>query len=269
MKIKINGKPTETHSTSLFALQAERGDCGDRQVVILNGFQTFEDLPVQEGDEVVLIEKGRMPERDEFEAMMSARHTPHVHARVKQARVALAGLGGLGSTIAVALARTGVGTLHLVDFDMVEPSNLNRQQYKIKHLGMMKTDALRMELEEINPFIRVLSDTVRVTADNIQKLFAEDEIVCEAFDRPDAKATLVNGLREHFPGKKIVAASGLAGYESGNSITTRKVMKDVYLCGDGVTDARVGRGLMAPRVTLCAGHQATMILRLIMGMEDA
>ncbi|PSH02977.1 MAG: thiamine biosynthesis protein ThiF [Acidobacteria bacterium] len=269
MKIKINGKATSTDSSSLFQLMSERRIAPDNLIVILNGFQTPEDLPVHDGDEVVFIEKGKMPDRTEFEAMMSARHTPHIYEKLKQARVALAGLGGLGSTIAVALARTGVGKLHLVDFDVVEPSNLNRQQYKIKHLGMKKTEALKMELEEINPFITVLIDTAKIAEDNIPHLFAEDDIVCEAFDQPDAKAMLVNGLREHFPNKKIVAASGLAGYESGNFIATKRLMKNLYLCGDGTTEARIGRGLMAPRVSICAGHQANMVLRLIMGMEDA
>lgn len=268
MKIRINGKDITTKCATLFQLRVERGLAPKDAVVILNGFQTTEDLSVQDGDEVVLIEKGRIPNQDEFESMLCARHTPRVYDKVKKARVALAGLGGLGSTIAVALARTGVGRLHLVDFDVVEPSNLNRQQYRIRHLGMKKTEALRMELEEINPFITVMTDTVRVTEDNLRALFAEDEIVCEAFDKPDAKALLVNGIREHFPQKKIIAASGLAGFDSGNSIVTRRLMTNLYLCGDGSTDARVGRGLMAPRVSICAGHQANMIIRLIMGLED-
>ncbi len=268
MKIKINGKEENTDCKSLFQLKSERNFLADNSVVILNGYQTAEDLPMKEGDEIIFIEKGKIPDRDEFEAMLNARHTPHVYGKVKQACVAVAGLGGLGSTIAIALARTGVGRLHLVDHDVVEPSNLNRQQYKIKHLGMKKTEALKTELEEINPFITVMIDTVRVSENNVRQLFAEDEIVCEAFDNPDAKALLVNELLENYPEKKIVSASGLAGYESGNSIETKRLMKNLYLCGDGKTDAKVGRGLMAPRVSICAGHQANMVLRLIMGVED-
>ncbi len=88
-----------------------------------------------------------MPPQDEFESLMCARHTPHVFEKVKSAKVAIAGLGGLGSNIAVNLARTGVGNLHLIDFDIVEPSNLNRQQYKVKHLGLYKTEALKNEIK--------------------------------------------------------------------------------------------------------------------------
>lgn len=206
--------------------------------------------------------------QDDFEAMLSARYTPCVHAKVKQARVAVAGLGGLGSNTAVALARTGVGQLHLVDCDVVEPSNLNRQHYRIKHLGMPKTEALRLEIEEINPFITVKVDMVQVTASNAAQLFAQDEIVCEAFDDPEAKAVLINSLLESFPNKKIVAGSGMAGYESSNTIRTKRFMKNLYLCGDGITEVGIGRGLMAPRVSICAGHQANMAVRLILGIEE-
>lgn len=268
MKIKINGQEKETDGASLYRIKSAFCPTVQNPVVILNGFQTDGDLPVQEGDEVILIEKGKMPGKDVFEAMINARHTPHVYEKVKQAHVAVAGLGGLGSNIAVALARTGVGHLHLVDFDVVEPSNLNRQQYGIRHLGMLKTEALRSELAEINPYIHITVDTVLVTADNAAELFAHDEIVCEAFDRPEAKAILVNTLLEKCPQKKIVSGSGMAGYESSNSIVTKRHMKNLYMCGDGETKAMVGRGLMAPRVFTCAGHQANMVLRLILGIEE-
>jgi sulfur carrier protein ThiS adenylyltransferase len=270
MRIKINGKEKITELRDLYSIKAGYFPGNpENLVVILNGFQTPDNLQINDGDEIVLIEKGEMPEQTEFEAMLSARHTPGVYERVKKARVAVAGLGGLGSNIAVALARTGVGHLHLVDFDVVEPSNLNRQQYRIKHLGMYKTEAMQLELAEINPFISVSIDTVRVTEKNAVALFAADEIVCEAFDHPEAKALLINSLLTRCPAPKIVGGSGMAGFESSNTIQTQRVMKNFYLCGDRQTQAQVGRGLMAPRVGVCAGHQANMVLRLLLGQEDA
>lgn len=270
MQIAINGKLKHTQSTCLFQLENEEycGQPSASLIKIVNGFQTNENLLLKEGDEIAFIEKGVMPSREVLETMMCARHTPKVHDKAKQSRVAIAGLGGLGSNIAVALARTGVGHLHLIDFDEVEPSNLNRQQYKIKHLGMLKTEALKSEIQEINPYIQVHTDTVRVTEENLQELFSEDDIICEAFDKPEAKALLVNGILEHFPEKYIVAASGMAGYTSSNDIVTRKIASHFYLCGDTVSKAEQGNGLMAPRVSICAGHQANMVLRLIIG-EDA
>lgn len=211
---------------------------------------------------------GRIPSKDEMEALLRERHTPEVHARIKKARVGIAGLGGLGSAVALALARTGVGTLHLVDFDLVEPSNLNRQQYRICHLGMAKAEALKAEIEEVNPYVKVLTDCVRVTRENAMELFAGDTIVCEAFDNPAEKAMLTEEILLHCPHSILVAASGMAGYGSSNAIRTRKVGKRFYLCGDETAEIAPGHSLMAPRVGICAGHQANLILQLIIQGEE-
>ena len=182
--------------------------------------------------------------------------------------MAIAGLGGLGSNVAYSLTRIGVGHLHLIDFDVVDITNLNRQQYFMEHLGMPKTDALESLLKKINPYLDIQTDCVRVTEDNIRELFGEWDIVCEAFDDPSAKAMLVNGILECFPEKKLVSASGMAGFGSSNSIVTKKVSDNFYLCGDRVSAPEYGRGLMAPRVAICAAHEANMITRLILGEED-
>lgn len=181
--------------------------------------------------------------------------------------MAVAGLGGLGSNVAFALARIGVGHLHLIDFDVVDITNLNRQQYTARHLGMYKTLALAHELKEINPFLDIYTHCVRVTESNIQSLFEHETIICEAFDRPEAKAMLANGILEQFPDKFLVSASGMAGFGSGNSICTKRAGRHFYVCGDGTSLPGPGNGLMAPRVMLCAAHQANMITRLILGEE--
>lgn len=263
MTITVNGKAVHTGARSLHALIPDHTG----RVVILNGFQTGDDLPLTDGDCVTVIEKGVLPPPDVLEAMMAARHSPGVFQKVKHARVAIAGLGGLGSHIAFALARTGVGHLHLVDFDTVEPSNLNRQCYRIRDLGKPKTHALAEQLTDVNPYLTITTDCVRVTADNAAALFADDPFICEAFDAPDAKATLIDAVLSHYPNSIIVAASGMAGYDSCNDIRTRRITDRLYLCGDGQTAARPGYGLMAPRVSVCAGHQANMILRLILGLD--
>ncbi len=263
MYLTLNGQAIQTDARSLFALVPEHAD----RVVILNGFQTAEDLSLSAGDCVTVIQKGIFPPRDVLESMMAARHTPGVFKKVKAARVAIAGLGGLGSHVAFALARTGIGHLHLVDFDIVEPSNLNRQCYRIQDLGKPKTQALAEQLQEVNPYLTITTDFVRVTAENAAVLFSKDPIVCEAFDAPAAKAALIDAILTACPDTILVAASGMAGFDSCNTITTRRITDHFYLCGDGHTAAQPGRGLMAPRVSVCAGHQANMILRLIVG-ED-
>ena len=210
----------------------------------------------------------RVLSEQEMDALLIERHGIEYHRKIKSAHVAVAGLGGLGSNVAVMLARAGVGSFHLVDFDRVDGSNLNRQIYKMKHLGMKKTEALTEEIREINPYIRISADTVKVTEENAGEIFAADAIICEAFDAAENKAMLVSTLLSRLPETVIVAGSGMAGFGSGNRIRTRKRMRRLYLCGDETSDIADGICLMAPRVTLCAAHQANMILRLILGETD-
>ncbi|SHK71722.1 sulfur carrier protein ThiS adenylyltransferase [Fibrobacter sp. UWH6] len=185
--------------------------------------------------------------------------------KLQAATVAVCGLGGLGSNVAIALARAGVGKLILIDFDCVDVTNLHRQQYKASQVGVAKAVALPENLREIAPYIELESHQVRVTEENVMELVGTADVVVEAFDNAEAKAMLVNAVLEN--GKTLVAASGMAGFGDANSIQTRRVSKKFYLCGDGVSDVNDGVGLVAPRVMACAAHQAQTVVRLICGME--
>lgn len=209
-----------------------------------------------------------IPSREVMREALNIRHGEDLQNKISAARVAVCGLGGLGSNIAIALARAGVGHLHLIDFDRVDLTNLNRQQYAVGQLGQYKTDALRETLSLVSPYCDVTCDTVRVTEENLPDLLRNEDYICEAFDRAEAKAMLVSGVLEHFPEKYLVAASGLAGLGSANTIQTRRVSKRFYLCGDGTSDSSVGLGLVASRVLICAAHEANMILRLIAGETE-
>ena len=207
-----------------------------------------------------------MEKREIWEALCN-RHSTAVQKKLDKAKVAVAGLGGLGSNIAVSLARIGVGHLHLLDFDEVDLTNLNRQYYFTRHIGMKKTEALKEILLDINPYLKYQTDCGKVKGEDIPQLFEKDEYICEAFDRAEEKAMLVNGIREYFPDKVLVAGNGMAGYGKSNEIQTRKVGKNFYICGDGTSESVPGRGLMAPRVALCAAHQANLITKLIIESE--
>lgn len=205
------------------------------------------------------------PSFEEFEKIMIQRHTRTVYERLRASRAAIAGLGGLGSNIAISLARAGVGELFLVDFDRVDLSNLNRQQYEIADIGRFKTDALAEKLARINPYINIKRETVRVTENNAARLFGGYTVLCEAFDRAENKAMLVSTVLEHCSDTVIISGSGMAGYLPSNSIVTRKALDHLYVCGDGVTDSADANGLMAPRVAICANHQANAALRVMLG----
>ena len=208
------------------------------------------------------------PDRETFHAALVTRHGAERQAKFDAARVAVCGLGGLGSNIAVALARAGVGHLHLVDFDVVEPTNLNRQQYAAAQVGLPKAEALRSNIAAINPYCVVAAETARITRENLADLLKDDDIVCEAFDGAEQKAMLVSGVMEAFPEKPVVAASGMSGLGSANAIATKRVSRRLYVCGDQTTDAADGLGLYGARVLVCAAHQATMVLRLIDGLDE-
>ncbi len=177
--------------------------------------------------------------------------------------MAICGLGGLGSNIAVSLARAGVGTLILIDFDRVDITNLNRQQYKVSQLGMEKSQALTENLREINPYLHLISHTAKITEDNIRELAADADVICEAFDQADQKSMLAEAVLTQLPHAVLVAASGMAGLGDPNAIRTQRISRRFYLCGDGCSDVDELGSLFAPRVMLCAAHQATTVLRIL------
>lgn len=206
--------------------------------------------------------------REAFFTALAKRHGAENQQKLARARIGIAGLGGLGSAIACHLARLGVGKLVLADFDVVDISNLHRQQYTCTQVGMKKTEALAETLHAINPFVELELHSVKVAAENAPGLFADCSIVCEAFDEPDQKALLVETLLTTCPNTTIVGGSGMAGLGSANTIRTRKALERLYLCGDGCSDVAAEGSLASPRVGVCAGHQANMVLRLILGETE-
>jgi sulfur carrier protein ThiS adenylyltransferase len=237
-------------------------------VLILNGAPCGPEMELQAADRIVFIRRGDIPPEGELQSLMVARHTPGVHQVMRNAIVGVAGLGGLGSNVAIALARMGVGTLILADFDIVEPSNLNRQQYFIEHLGSPKAIAMADILKKINPYLTVVSHRVKLDPENIPAIFQKVRVVIECFDQVDQKTMLIETVSDALPDAYIIGASGLAGYGESNRIQTSQLSDRVYIVGDLVSAAGPGRGLMAPRVSVAAGHQANLAVSLLMNPEN-
>ena len=187
-------------------------------------------------------------------------------AKLQAVRVAVVGLGGLGSNIAILLARMGISHLHLIDFDKVDVSNLHRQQYFVEQVGLCKTEALASTLRKINPYIKLKLSCVKLDENNLAELLKEEAIICEAVDKAEIKALLVNEVLGSLTDKIIVAASGIAGLGEGNLIQARRISRKLYLCGDGVSDCN-DESLYAARVALCAAQQAHLVQRIILGLE--
>jgi sulfur carrier protein ThiS adenylyltransferase len=253
------------NGTTLFSLRASTKP--DADIAILNGAIVAEDRPLAEGDAVHFVKRGETPSAEDLESLLVSRHTPGVHAKVKRGTVGIAGLGGLGSTVAVALVRTGVGKLILADFDVVEPSNLNRQQYEISHLGMYKSDALCDVLTRINPYVELEPHRIRLDETNVAGIFGQVDVMVEAFDSTASKSMILRTFPRTCPSIPLVTVSGLAGYGPSNRIRTRKLLRNLYMVGDEETAAKPGMGLMAPRVGIAASHQANAVLRLLLGLD--
>jgi len=203
--------------------------------------------------------------REAWQETLVQRHGQQLQKAFSDATVAICGLGGLGSNIAIALARAGIGKLVLADFDRVDISNLHRQQYTAAQEGMRKTDALKASLTEIAPYMEVEAHSARITEQNAVELLQQADMICEAFDDAEAEAMLTEIVLEKMPDKYLIAASGMAGLGSGNAIKTRKITNRFYLCGDESSDVQTEGTLFSARVMLCAAHQALTVLRILAG----
>lgn len=186
-----------------------------------------------------------------------------VFFEIKNSVVGVAGLGGLGSNVSVALTRLGLGRLIIADFDVVEGSNLNRQQYYLDQVGRPKVEASLENLARINPDIDITPHKVRLNPDNVVDIFAEADVIAECFDRSEQKQMLVETVLTKMEHTVVVSVSGLAGYGKSNDIVTRRLSKRHILVGDGVSGARPGVPLTAPRVGIAAHHQANAIVEIM------
>ncbi len=198
----------------------------------------------------------------ELEKEFFSRHDPELLPILRQAVVGIAGAGGLGSNVAVALARAGVGRLIIADQDLVYPSNLNRQQYFVDQIGKPKVEALLENLKRMNPFSEYEMHYVRITPRNVKRLFGEAEILVEAFDLATEKSLLINTWLTLYPDRPIVAASGLSGFGKNQKIRTRR-MGRLYLCGDEESEPTEAVSPMAPRVGIVANMQANLVIELL------
>lgn len=191
-----------------------------------------------------------------------------IRERLGSSHVAVIGCGGLGSNVAMMLVRAGVRELTLVDYDVVDRSNLNRQMFFPDQIGQPKTDALAETLLRLEPGLSLHLHQVEVTEQDVVALVAESQVVVEAVDRADVKAMVANTLLVHRAGLPIVAASGLAGAGSANHIVTEELASGFYMVGDHTSDVRNSLPLMSSRVMAAAAHEAHMAIRILLGHPE-
>ncbi|MCX6556877.1 MAG: sulfur carrier protein ThiS adenylyltransferase ThiF [Candidatus Aminicenantes bacterium] len=183
--------------------------------------------------------------------------------KLKGTCVGIAGCGGLGSNCAMALARAGIGSLVIADFDVVSRENLDRQYYFLDQVGQKKVLALQENLRKVNPDIKVEAHDVRLGPDEVVRIFQNCMLIIEAFDRADMKLMIIETVTERFPDKFIIAASGLAGYGQNNALRTRR-LGSLFICGDEVSEVSPELPPLAPRVAIVAAMQANQALEIIL-----
>jgi sulfur carrier protein ThiS adenylyltransferase len=182
-------------------------------------------------------------------------------------RVGIAGAGGLGSNCAIALARSGVGTLVIADFDVVEPANLNRQYYFSDQVGMAKTDALKENICRIDSSVIVTTHKVRLDTENIPLIFAECDIIVEAFDQASEKEMLIETVQEKMPLIPLIVGSGMAGWGKTDLLKCKKADDFLYVCGDESSEVSDELPCIAPRVGIVSNMQANLVLEILLGKE--
>lgn len=187
-----------------------------------------------------------------------------IRNRLSRFRVGIAGAGGLGSNCAVALARSGIGTLVIADFDFVEENNLNRQYYFIDQVGLMKVVALKENLSRINPNVSVVTHQKKLDRSNISQIFSGCDVVVEAFDRSEMKEMLIETLQSEMSGTPLVIGSGIAGWGENETIRYRKIDNTLFVCGDETFEVSENMPPMAPRVGIVANMQANVVIEILM-----
>ena len=190
-----------------------------------------------------------------------------IKTHLSKFRVGIAGAGGLGSNCAVALARSGVGTLVITDFDVVEEPNLNRQYYFTDQIGSMKTVALKNNIYKINSEVVVIIHQEKLDRLNIPEIFSGCNIIVEALDSSEMKEMLIETVQIKMPGVPMVVGSGMAGWGNTNDIRSRKIDDTLFVCGDEYSEVSDNMPPIAPRVGIVANMQANIVVELLMNIK--
>lgn len=178
---------------------------------------------------------------------------------IRSVRIGVAGCGGLGSNTAHNLVRLGFRNFLLIDFDHIENTNLNRQFYFLDQIGMIKCEALKMNLQKINPDLNIETKQIKVEKNNIKSLFKNCDLIVEGFDKVEYKTLLIEELSPEIPS---VSATGLGNYWNVDNISTRRINKNLIVIGDMESDVDKGVSPLSPGVTIAAAKQAAGILKL-------
>ncbi|MCQ2079859.1 MAG: sulfur carrier protein ThiS adenylyltransferase ThiF [archaeon] len=262
MKVTLNGKTQNITQRTLNQLFTSLyPDC---DVAVIDGREARGHVVLKEN---MVIYVGRSPSgKGDLGEALTARNPAGTRDALKGATVGIAGAGGLGSNIAMMLARAGIGGITVADFDSIDLSNLNRQNFTVHDRGHLKVEALERHLLEVSPSIRVKTFPERLEPSSIPKVFSGCDVIVEAFDDAEAKAMILDTVADRMPDIPLVCGSGMAGMTDPSDMVTRRLSDRIYVCGDG--RSTMDEGLLSTRVTICAGLMANKVLQLLTHSEQ-
>lgn len=262
MNIFYNGKPLTVAEGAKASHVLQSQTVPPDSVCLLNGFAFSDDPLLKDNDQLLFVPRHSLPTKEQYDALWTARYGAKIYNTLKESHIVICGAGGLGSHIAMSLTRLGIGELTIIDKDVVDLTNLGRQAYEMTDLGQPKVEALKALLWRINPFIKINAIHTTIDASNYDQYIKGFPYIMEAFDSPENKAELTNYVITHYPESILIGASGVSGYDHPNTVKTKKLFDHYFQTGDGHSESSLG--LLAPRVMLCAAHQATMLLHLLL-----
>ncbi len=263
MKINVNGKDLFINKElSIKDILAQLNINAD--VFIANSFPVNESYTIKDNDIITLIKKGSIPDKEFLEYALISRQGLKEYNILKKSFVAICGLGGLGSNAAISLARAGVGNIKLIDYDVVEISNLNRQAYFIEHIGKYKTDALKEIIHKISPYINIKISNIYLNSENIENELKDYQVILECFDNVQSKMMLIEEATTKLQESYIIGASGVAGYYSTDLLKIKSLGSKCIIIGDFKHEAGFHKGLYAQRVSVVANMQANEAIRYIL-----
>lgn len=263
MNFTVNGKDYHTEKTLTIAGLIKETKI-DADIFIVNSFPVSSSYIINNDDAVTLIKRGSTLQREYLEYQLISRQGLKEYNILKNSSVVICGLGGLGSNAAISLARAGVGRLKLIDFDIVEPSNINRQAYFLEHTGMNKTDALKEIISKINPYINIELSNIFLNKDNIIDETSGFNVILECFDSAESKIMLIENCVNNMAESYIISASGVAGYYDTEIFKRKKLGNNCVVIGDFENESGINKGLYAPRVAAAANIQANEALRYLL-----
>lgn len=185
--------------------------------------------------------------------------------KLKQAKVLVCGAGGLGSTVLANLASLGIGTIGIVDNDVLELSNLNRQYiHKFTNIGKVKVESAKKWIAEFNPEITVNTYEIRLSEENYRDIIKDYDLIMDCFDSFKSKF-LLNKIAVE-TGKTLIHGGVTEFFGQVTTIVPHKTACLNCILADD--SSYMVKGVLSPAVTTIASIEAMEAVKVILNIGE-